>query len=301
MLKTGLGGGGMAQNEFSLQHDADAAPQRMNAIRTEMSQRPNSIISMFSMPPAPSPNLGASRPSHPYGMYPQDTSLNRSSTVSSGLDAAPRRPAHPYGMYPQTTADPDADRNPLAASADIATVGFPGLRQTYARRLGPDGEDADDIIGPDGHTEQLPPYTRYPDGNPHHAPLRAAAASSSQPASTRSSVVPAADPEVEEASPQPATTSARAPLLEDDTEAATSNDSTQRQPKWARRSKKRFFGGRVPAWCMCIGLAAVIALAATLGGAIGHWIASQHGSHGDFDDKNFFPTVTSAAVGIPTS
>ena len=34
--------------------------------------------------------------------------------------------------------------------------------QSYQRRLRPDGEDADDLIGPDGHTEQLPPYTRYP-------------------------------------------------------------------------------------------------------------------------------------------
>ena len=32
--------------------------------------------------------------------------------------------------------------------------------------MGPDGEDADDLIGPDGHTEQLPPYTKYPNDLP---------------------------------------------------------------------------------------------------------------------------------------
>jgi hypothetical protein len=42
-------------------------------------------------------------------------------------------------------------------------VGFPGTADPYQRRLGPEGEEAADLIGPDGHTEQLPPYTRYPE------------------------------------------------------------------------------------------------------------------------------------------
>jgi hypothetical protein len=62
-------------------------------------------------------------------------------------------------MYPQATVDETS----VLPAASIP-VGFPGLTGSqYQRRLGPDGEEVADIIGPDGHTEQLPPYTRYPD------------------------------------------------------------------------------------------------------------------------------------------
>lgn len=42
-------------------------------------------------------------------------------------------------------------------------VGFANNTDPYQRRLGPEGEEIAGIIGPDGHTEELPPYTRYPD------------------------------------------------------------------------------------------------------------------------------------------
>ena len=66
-------------------------------------------------------------------------------------------------MYPQSTA-PEPEPVPNGAAGPSIPVGFPGLAgNQYQRRLGPDGEEAADIIGPDGHTEQLPPYTKYPD------------------------------------------------------------------------------------------------------------------------------------------
>jgi hypothetical protein len=63
-------------------------------------------------------------------------------------------------MYPQNTV-PEGEV--AAASTAAVPIGFPGLQNDYQRRLGPDGEEVADIIGPDGHTEQLPPYTQYPD------------------------------------------------------------------------------------------------------------------------------------------
>jgi hypothetical protein len=72
----------------------------------------------------------------------------------------PGGPTHPYGMYPQNTV-PEGEVAP--APIVTAPVGFPGLQTDYQRRLGPEGEEIADIIGPDGHTEQLPPYTQYPD------------------------------------------------------------------------------------------------------------------------------------------
>jgi hypothetical protein len=63
-------------------------------------------------------------------------------------------------MYPQNTV-PEGEA--ASAPMDTVPVGFPGLQIDYQRRLGPEGEEIADIIGPDGHTEQLPPYTQYPD------------------------------------------------------------------------------------------------------------------------------------------
>ncbi|KAI1177969.1 hypothetical protein F4777DRAFT_155360 [Nemania sp. FL0916] len=118
---------------------------------------------------AETPYEGPVGPSHPYQMYPQDVRLARTASLATSSTAAvsersyvgPHRPAHLYGAYSQNVAagdDEPGDRSPLRE----ITVGFPGTGGAYQRRLGPDGEEAADMIGPDGHTEQLPPYTRYP-------------------------------------------------------------------------------------------------------------------------------------------
>lgn len=67
-------------------------------------------------------------------------------------------PQHPYAMYPQNVV--------IEEGIDDATIplGFPGHNQTYQRPPGRADDDVGDLVGPDGHTEQLPPYTRYPAG-----------------------------------------------------------------------------------------------------------------------------------------
>ncbi|KAI8957168.1 hypothetical protein F5Y11DRAFT_104013 [Daldinia sp. FL1419] len=116
------------------------------------------------------PYDGPSGPSHPYQMYPQDVRVARTASlattstvpVSERSYNGPRGPAHPYGMYPQNTAPEAGGMSSGPIQAEI-NVGFPGATDNYQRRIGPDGEDVADLIGPDGHTEQLPPYTRYPE------------------------------------------------------------------------------------------------------------------------------------------
>lgn len=139
---------------------------------TSRPHRSISTISNFSMPRTQSPYQGATGPSHPYGMYPQDIGLARSSSSATHSTirmhdrsyAGPSGPSQPYGMYPQNTV-PEEDTSPAAGSLR-PTPGFPGLGQTYRRRFAPGGEDAEDLVGPDGYTEQLPPYTRYPNNVP---------------------------------------------------------------------------------------------------------------------------------------
>ncbi len=116
-----------------------------------------------SGPPSESPYAGPLGPSFPYQMYPQNVRPARTLSVTTASTdpasdesyAGPRGPAHPYGLYPQTTA---------AAPTAAIPVGFPRHgRPPYQRQIGPEGEEIADMIGPDGHTEQLPPYSRYPD------------------------------------------------------------------------------------------------------------------------------------------
>jgi hypothetical protein len=65
-------------------------------------------------------------------------------------------------MYTQTIVSESETVHDQLPATNIP-VGFSGRSDQYQRRLGPDGEEAGDIIGPLGHTEQLPPYTKYPD------------------------------------------------------------------------------------------------------------------------------------------
>ncbi|KAF1999595.1 hypothetical protein P154DRAFT_215597 [Amniculicola lignicola CBS 123094] len=138
----------------------------------------SSTASFATMAPADSP-LPAG-PSHPYGMYPQHTmarSLSVTTTATQGQPLQPislQGPTHPYNLYPQNVVE-DPEETPLPPQSHIP-VGFPGLNTGYHRQIGPDGEEQD-IVGPDGHTEQLPPYSRYPEEGPTKAALAAEASS----------------------------------------------------------------------------------------------------------------------------
>jgi hypothetical protein len=130
-------------------------------------------------------------PSHPYGMYPQHTMARTASVATSSSSQHPsrpmslHRPTHPYAMYSQSGLDEGLDDALPAEPAHpqlppIQTtipLGFPGHGTGYHRVLGPDGEELD-IIGPDGHTEQLPAYSQYPDEGPTKASLAAQASAS---------------------------------------------------------------------------------------------------------------------------
>lgn len=125
-------------------------------------------ISTFGSPRAQSPYQGATGPSQPYGMYSQDIGLarNASNATTSTIRrperaySGPSGPTQPYGLYAQNTV-PEDDAALVAGLAPPVISGLNGPPHSYQRRLGPDGEDADDLIGPDGYTEQLPPYSRY--------------------------------------------------------------------------------------------------------------------------------------------
>jgi len=253
---------------------------------TSLPHRSLSTSSTFTMPRTQSPYQGATGPSHPYGMYPQGIGIARTPSVSTNSTIGmPERtyarvngPAHPYGSYPQNTV-PEGDVSPIAATNPSIPVGFPGLGQSYRRRLGPEGEEAADIIGPDGHTEQLPPYTRYPDGIvPKHV-LPA-------PADT-ANVTP--DPDVSQATLHPMQSRASAPqsILSEASgtrlngaaavAAGQTDDTGSFKERWTEKSKKRMCKGKLPVWLLVVVVVLLILLGALLGGIVGRIIGNRRG------------------------
>lgn len=124
-------------------------------------QRTSSTSSRFSIPRSQSPYVGPTGPTQPYGLYPQAT---RASSMTSGSTVRPTErafvgtggPEHPYAMYSQNVAPEDE-------VPGLPTVGFDSSRRDFQMQRGPERADFEDIIGPDGHAEQLPPYSRYAD------------------------------------------------------------------------------------------------------------------------------------------
>ena len=147
----------------SVQKDADTL-NRHSSVTTTSSSGALAAQRGLSTPRAMSLYGGATAPSHPYAMYPQ-IGIGRSGSVTTTstvrpADAplqGPRAPQHPYAMYPQNIALEDG------VGDNSIPVGFPGHNSSYqGESARPD--DVGDIVGPDGHLEQLPPYSRYPVG-----------------------------------------------------------------------------------------------------------------------------------------
>lgn len=159
-------------DSFALRHDGAMGPgfQRNSTVASSSNApltRASSVSTESAYVVMDGPYQGPSGPSHPYQSYPQESRLARTMSIATTSTVqipdrpytGPGGPQHPYGMYPQNTVPEVEVANDPAP--DVA--GFPGLNNQYQRRLGPEGEEIADIIGPDGHTEQLPPYTQYAD------------------------------------------------------------------------------------------------------------------------------------------
>lgn len=168
-------------------------PQRQSSVTTSST---TSRAGYVPVPRPMSPYRGATGPSHPYGMYPQigvsrSSSIWTTSTVRA-YDAPPPAgsapPQHPYALYQQN----------IGLEQDIGDqiipMGFPPNGFQLHHACG-QADDVGDIIGPDGHLEQLPPYSRYPEGvrpKSGHSPASIASAMREQEQEQSSHAEPAA-------------------------------------------------------------------------------------------------------------
>ena len=165
--------GGVNSTPSAFRFSRSTAPNVDGGPSGSIHREPSDASASF-IPRAQSPYQGTMGPSHPYALYNQDQDNGVSRAPSNATIPIIRTPlqnysgssgpSHPYGLYAQNTvSEEDLATTTLPPPLPAAVV---GPTQTYQRRMGPDGEDADDLIGPDGHTEQLPPYTKYPNDLP---------------------------------------------------------------------------------------------------------------------------------------
>lgn len=230
-------------------------------------QRNQSVSSRFSIPRALSPYTGATGPSHPYAMYPQ-VGVSRSTSVGSTSTirqhdrplGESNGPQHPYAMYPQNVVEEGMDD-------DVIPVGFPGHNPPYQPPPGRRDDDLGDIIGPDGHTEPLPPYSRYPTGVVPKPP-GAETVVDLQP--------PSEEQQLHSASREPPISETSSRALVPDHSGNNERNEEQRAPvsgvmvfeeKLKQKGKKTACCG-LPVWTLVL-IATVMLIGGSIGGVIG--------------------------------
>lgn len=267
-------------NSLALRNDGSSTTAPRQAGISRMS----SLSSDSPVLRVESPYRGPSGPSYPYQMYPQRTlSMTTTSTTpapsSDRSYAGPRGPTHAYGLYTQTTVS-DAE-----STQQSIPLGFSGMRDNYQRQLGPDGEEAGDLIGPMGHMEELPPYTRYPENNfvpkPTTQPISEEPASPERPIAGAGGIgIATRNPEFSTddlglARTRPSIRSARSDNSHYDVNAAALDMAEKPLPsKWQRRAKKKLWG-IVPYWAICLLIVALVLMGIIMGATIGT-LLSRH-------------------------
>ncbi|KAJ5793538.1 hypothetical protein N7457_000137 [Penicillium paradoxum] len=243
-------------------------------------QRNQSVSSRFSIPRALSPYTGATGPSHPYAMYPQ-VGVSRTPSVGSTSTIRPVErpiedstgPQHPYAMYSQNVVEEGMDD-------DIIPVGFPGHNPPYQPPAGRQADDVGDIIGPDGHTEPLPPYSRYPAGVVPKPPTPETMADLNPPPEEPRPTVPPEEQRLNTESPRavPVSETSSRPLVPEYSGDGDNHENEEQravpatgimafEEKLKRKGKKTACCG-LPVWTLVL-IATVMLIGGCIGGVIG--------------------------------
>ncbi|EXJ57418.1 hypothetical protein A1O7_07766 [Cladophialophora yegresii CBS 114405] len=228
-------------------------------------RRSLSTSSRFSVPRAQSPYRGPTAPSQPYGLY---TQVTRASSIVSDSTIRPLElpfvpqggPEHPYSMYPQNTV-PDDD-----SSETHVGLGFPGLGQVYQPAATSSGNELGDIVGRDGHVEQLPPYSRYADNVIAKGDM--ARIEPQRSTATEESAAPSMLPAADASGSDMELTAVG---------AGSGPDEVARKEGLSEKRRRRTCCG-VPLRTVLF-VVTVVILAAVVGGVVGGVVGNQHGQH----------------------
>ena len=275
------------QNERGQELDTGSNSRGINTTMPfPAAHRSSSSASTHSFAGSQSPVTPGDGPSHPYGMYPQGLGVSRTASVATASTTRPssqnlngRTPAHPNSLLSQNVAGDATDGNQTTS----IPVGFPGAGQSFHRQIGAEGEEQD-IIGSDGHTEQLPPYSRFADETNHKTIAGGA--------------LPAIG-EGDGPNPQPASPTVSERTGGERESLATGNsdtarlhrssvpvgDNSERAPmekSWSERNwreKRRTKVLGVPLWIFLLVVAILLSIAAICGGVIGGVLGHNKAKH----------------------
>ncbi|GAM91472.1 hypothetical protein ANO11243_095230 [Dothideomycetidae sp. 11243] len=244
-------------------------------------------------------------PSHNYSRFIQTTTaattpLTRTPTVHSIITTQStgrqslHGPAHPYNMYPQNV-DEDLDDTASqvgghgrALTTDLRIpVGFPGSASRFRH-------DVDNL------SEQLPPYSEYPeDGAPRHVqgPPRIAEVPTPTSASTSQTVIPLGrGPQ----SMSDATHSVDMSLPTSEASLISHEPKTWREKSWKEKRKTKFCG--IPFGWIVLAISVIVFITVVCGAAIGGFLHSQAKARKHFRQSGLLDAVptTTALSPLPT-
>ena len=162
-------------------------------------------------------------------------------------------------MYQNTVPEEDDDEH-----SPHVPLGFPALGNSFREGSSSSGNDTGDIVGSDGHVEQLPAYSRYADNVIAKGDM--------------ATIDPPAIRLVESTSAQsdPAMSESAMELNSSRTEQMEEEEQVARKEGWLAKSRKRKCCG-LPLWVVIL-LCFVIFGAAALGGIIGGVIGNEKGT-----------------------
>jgi len=167
-------------------------------------------------------------------------------------------------MYQQNLfADPDNDS--ASPSRQAIPVGFPGRTHDYHRQIGPDGEEQD-IVGPDGHTEQLPPYSRFP---AEAAPKLAAVPVLSAPLQSASVNNSSSRDSLQTPLSSPVNNNSGSMAESSGSEESNVMEKAWNEKTWKEKRKTKLCCGVVPCWLMTIGIILMVVIVSVLGAVVG--------------------------------
>ncbi|KAK3080804.1 hypothetical protein LTS18_012964 [Coniosporium uncinatum] len=277
-ISKGLGGSGSfamaneasSRDSMSTIRQSASGDDTISAPEIQYLQRSMSPVSSYATTERAQSPLQEG-PSHPYGMYPQTTSLGRTmSAMTTSTVRSPsttytgNRPAHPYAMYQQNLfADPDNDS--ASPSRQAIPVGFPGRTHDYHRQIGPDGEEQD-IVGPDGHTEQLPPYSRFP---AEAAPKLAAVPVPSAPLQSASVNNSSSRDSLQTPLSSPVNNNSGSMAESSGSKESNVMEKAWNEKTWKEKRKTKLCCGVVPCWLMTIGIILMVVIVSVLGAVVG--------------------------------
>jgi hypothetical protein len=241
----------------------------LSDVPSDSLDRTNSTSSRFGLDRPQSPYRGPTAPSQPYAMYPQVT---RASSIASESTVRPVErpfvgqsgPEHPYAMY-QNAVPEEEDDDSDHSSPSLAFAGAPG---SFNGGSSSSGNDTGDIVGSDGHIEQLPPYTRYADNVVAKGDMAQINGDSPAVSSAES-----ASP-TDNSSLSPNTTSSETHLQPNPETEAEAREVARKEGLYERSKRRKCCG--IPLIILVL-LILVIVVSAAVGGVVGGVVGNRKG------------------------